>query len=212
MSERNTGLFVPGHLPAAALARALDGAPERPHLVGAEAPRLGHGARGGRPYSHIGLRLFEVAGLRLMDDDALPPPGDLERRLGEALSRAAGRAVFAFYDEEHGAGGAAVFVDGALVDRRCYDARGLGPVAREGGATRALVGLDPSDWIWTPASDAIEAALLPIVGPGVRTDDELAALIAACAAAPAEPPPPPAPAPAPRARRRDQLLGWLKRG
>lgn len=217
MSARNTGLFLPGHLPAAALIDALVGIPGAPlhELVGEEAPRLGHGQRGGLAYTHVGLRLFEVAGLRLLDDDVLPGAEDLEVALGVALSRAAGRAVFAVYEEEQGYGGAAVFEAGVLRARLCFDARGTAPVRRDLAGVTVLRGLDPSDWIWKPASDAIEEALLPVVGAGVRTDDELLALMEAAPGAalslPRAPAPPaPRPPEAPIPRKRDRLLGLAK--
>ena len=222
MSERNTGLFLPGHLTADRLVAAFLSAPAAPleHLVGPEAPRLGHGQRGS-PYTHVGLRLFEVAGLRLLDDDELPQADDLEVQLGVALSAVAGRAVFAVYEEEQGYGGVAIFEAGRLVERSCFDARGTAPVRRDLRGAQVLRGLDPSDWIWRPASDAIEAALLPILGPGVRVDDDLLALIEGAAAAPIALPQRPAPAAtrpasepqraAEAPRKRDRLLG-LARG
>lgn len=219
MSERNTGLFLPGHLSAERLKAAFLACSAAPleHLVGPEAPRLGHGLRG-QPYTHVGLRLFEVAGLRLLDEDDVPGPDDLEVQLGVALSAAAGRAVFAVYEEEQGYGGVAIFEAGRLVERRCFDARGTAPVRRDLTGAAVLRGLDPSDWIWRPASEAIEAALLPLVGPGVRTDDELLALIEGASASPVALPGRPAPAvprtggaPEPPPRKRDRLLG-LARG
>ncbi len=217
MSARNTGLFLPGHLSAQALIDALVAIPGAPlaELVGEEAPRLGHGERGGLRFTHVGLRLFEVAGLRLLDEDDVPGADDLEVALGAALSRAVGRAVYAVYEEEQGYGGAAVFEAGALRSRLCFDARGTAPVRRDLSGATVLRGLDPSDWIWRPAGEAIEAALLPVVGPGVRTDDELLALIEAAGGAPLtlpRTPTPPAhrpPAP-PAARKRDRLLGLAK--
>ena len=219
MSERNTGLFLPGHLSPAQLQAAFLGCSAAPleHLVGPEAPRLGHGQRGG-PYTHVGLRLFEIAGLRLLDEAETPGDDDLEVQLGVALSRVAGRAVFAVYEEEQGYGGAPAFAAGRLVSRACFDARGTAPVALDLTGERVLRGLDPSDWIWRPASEAIEAALSPLVGPGVRTDDELLSLIEGAAAVELALPQRPAPAatrsaepPGPPARKRDRLLG-LARG
>jgi hypothetical protein len=216
VSERNTGLFVAGHLPDGAVAAALAQWPgfSPEHFTGAEGPRVGRGTRDGRPYTHVALRVFEVAGLRLLDEDQAPPEDDLECVLGRALSASGGRAVFAFYDEEQAAGGAAVFVDGQRVSRCCFDARDTAPVRRDDSGTTRLQDLDPSDWIWVPASDTIEAALRPLVGPGVRTDDELEALIEAAAAEPislAAPSPAPEPAGASRERKRDKLKGVLRR-
>lgn len=215
MSARNTGLFLPGHVPPETVARAFRQSrgidPEL--LTGPEAPRVGHGTWQGRRYTHVALRLFEVAGLRLMDEDALPDEDDLELLLGRRLSAPQGRAVFAFYDEETAAGGAAVFADGRLVSRCCYDARDTAPVCRDLDATTELVGLDPSDWIWRPASDTLDRALAPLVGPGIRTDDELSTLIRLAGATPislAAPAPAPAPPPAPRRRKRDRLWALVR--
>lgn len=215
MSDRNTGLFLAGNVDDQTIVEAFSHARELKDglLVGDEAPRVGRGIRDGHAYTHVALRLFEVAGLRLMDDDTLPPVDDLEQILGVHLSRAAGRAVFAFYDEEHGAGGAAVYEKGQLVSRDCHDARETAPVHRGLKTTVPLGNLDPSDWIWRPASDTIEAAMLPLVGPGVRTDDDIVALIEAAGAANLPETPPPATPPKPR--KRDALRtfarSWLRR-
>jgi hypothetical protein len=221
VSKRNTGLFLPGHHTPEAIAEAFWSAPGLPteHFIGAEVPRLGHGTRDGRPYTHFALRLFEVAGLRLMDDHPLPGPDDLELHLGCVLSKLAGQATYLFYDEENAAGGAARFADGALVGRVCFDARDTQPVRRDEQGETPLVGLNPSDWIWKPASEAIEAAAAPLVGPGVRDDDDIAALIEAAGATPIPPPPPrkvsSESSPDPSKRRRDRLRsrvrGWLRK-
>jgi hypothetical protein len=216
VSARNTGLFVAGHIQDEAVAAALAQWPgfQPAHFAGAEGPRVGRSSRHGLPYTHVALRLFEVAGLRLLDDDEPPPADDLECVLGQALSAGGGRAVFAFYDEEQAAGGAAVFVDGQRVSRCCFDARDTAPVRRDDEGTTRLRDLDASDWIWVPASDTIEAALEPVVGPGVRTDDELEALIEGAEARPISlvaPSPAPSAPEAPRERKRDRLKGALRR-
>ena len=178
MSARNTGLFLPGHVSADTIAAIFWAAPGLPaaHFTGGELPRVGHGTHNDRPYTHVALRLFEIAGLRLLDEHPPPAEDDLEQHLGRALSARAGRAVYLFYDEENAAGGAAVFADGALEHHVCFDARDTAPVRRDASGEEALIGLDPSDWIWKPASEAIEAAAAPLVGPGVRDDDDIAAL------------------------------------
>lgn len=208
MSERNTGLFLPGHVAPHLVARAFMGltkvAPSE--FLGEEAPRVGHGLREGREYTHVGLRFFEVAGLLLMDRDAIPAEDEVEMELGASLSREAGLAVYLFYDEENAAGGAATFRDGRLVDRECWDARELQPMHRHMMGASPANDLDTSDWIWLPASEAVARTAEPVVGPGVRTDDEICELIEAAAAEPldlsqarrAEPrgaAPPPAPRP-----------------
>lgn len=215
MSARNTGLFLPGHVPAATIAEVFWAAPGLPaaHFTGDELPRVGHGTHNDRPFTHVALRLFEVAGLRLLDAHPPPAPDDLEQHLGRVLSARAGRAAYLFYDEENGAGGAAVFADGALAHHVCFDARDTAPVRRDAAGEEALVGLDPSDWIWRPASEAIEAAATPLVGPGIRDDDDIEALIAAAQAAPI---PPRAEKPSPSRgdtspRKRDRLRGLVSR-
>lgn len=180
MSARNTGVFVAGHLAAAEVAQAvwswsgfLDG-----DLRGAEAPRLGHGQRDGRPYTLLALRLFEVGGLLTLDRATVPPEDDLEMHLGRALS-AHGVAVFLHFDEERGAGGHARFEAGRLASRRVIDGRDYQPVERDLGGERPMIVADQEAWIWGDISDALEAGAAPVLGPGVRTDDDLAAIIAA---------------------------------
>ena len=220
MSARNTALLLPGHWPSQDVLAIFWSAPNlvREHFAGPEHPRVCHGVRDAAAYTLLRLRLFEVAGLQLMDSPTLPAPDDLEQYLGCALSDLAGTAVFVFYDEEHGAGGAAVFSQGALQSRRCFDARGTQPVHREGDQETPLRGLDPSDWIWAPASTTIDAALTPLVGAGIRDDDDIDELIqAAQEVSPPPPTPPPAtpppatPPPASRSRRRlrDRLKGLI---
>ncbi|MCK6520291.1 hypothetical protein L6R49_02515 [Myxococcota bacterium] len=221
MSERSTGLFLPGHVPAHALAALLAQAPgvQPADLSGEEAPRVGHGAREGRPYTHLALRLFEVGGLALMEQERPPGPEELEMWLGERLSRAYGLALYAHYDDERGAGGHALFRDGRLVSRAVIDGRLDRPVRRGLGAEEPLANVDPSDWVWPHIAEAVEAGTSALFGPGVRTDDDLAAIIQAAAAAPVSvtPPRPAAPPPAEAAdpvnsggRRRDKLKGALK--
>lgn len=223
MSDRNTGLFLPGHIPAADVAAVLYTLPGVDAAVfrGEEALRVGHGSRAGFDYTHVALRLFEVGGLLLMDQEELPAPTDIEQALGIALSRRWGTAVYLFYDEVNAAGGHARFVGGKLDSRLVYDARGHDPVRRTLGKDEVLRGLDPSDWVWAPSADAVEAAATSLFGPGVRDDDDIAAVIEAAGASPIEPPaakaaPPPPPtsaapaAPPPTSRLRG-LLGRLRR-
>ncbi len=190
MSDRNTGLFLPGHVPASAIGEVLWGAPgvNVDELRGDEALRVGHGTRDGRPYTHVGLRLFEVGGLLLLDQQDLPGADDLERVLGEALSARHGHAVYLFYDEVNAAGGHARFEAGRLVSRLVYDGRGSVPVRRTLLREEVLAGLDPSDWVWVPGADAVEAGATPLFGPGIRDDDAIEALIVAAAAVALEPP------------------------
>lgn len=190
MSERNTGLFLPGHVPAAEIGALLWRAPgvNPEELRGDEALRVGHGTREGRPYTHVGLRLFEVGGLLLLDQQELPAADEVERVLGETLSARHGHAVYLFYDEVNAAGGHARFEQGQLVSRLMYDGRGNVPVRRTLEREEALSGLDPSDWVWVPSADAVEAGARPILGPGVRDDDDIDALIVAAASVAIEPP------------------------
>ena len=230
MSERNTGLFCPGHVPPDTIAHVF-GQLQRDTgvvLAAEEAPRVGHGTHEGGLYTHIGLRLFEVAGLRLMDELELPDADDIEMVLGRMLSERHGYAVYLFFDEERGAGGGAVFESGQLISRVCCDGRPMRPVQRDLREEQVLGTLDPHDWIWELAGDAVEAAAARAVGRGVRNDDHINALIedagaesiatqiAAGLAAPASrdassTAPTPAPGPAQRVRKRDRIRGWLGR-
>lgn len=204
MSERNSGLFLAGHQPAAAVGRVFAEVfgPASAELVGEEAPRLGHGTRNGRAYTHIGLRLFEVGGLLLFDSEGLPADDEPEMRLGAALSRLAGQAVYLRYDDESAVGGHARFEGGRLVSRAAIDGRESRPVLRDLSGQRVLEGVDASDWVWTPIGDAVEAGATPLVGPGLRSDDDIEALISGANATPivigAAGAPRPAPQAAPR--------------
>lgn len=179
MSDRNTGLFLAGHVPADAVAAAFSAISnlDPGELTGDEAPRVGHGQWKGRPYTHVGLRLFEVGGLLLIDSVGAPSDDELEMQLGAALSRRSGEAVFLLYDDEAGVGGHARFSSGRLASRRVVDGRGNRPVVRDLAGERPLEGLDASDWVWTPIAEAVESGASPLFGPGVRTDDEIATLI-----------------------------------
>jgi hypothetical protein len=220
MSERSTGLFLPGHVPGPALAAVFAEAPglSPADLSGEEAPRVGHGERAGRAYTHVALRLFEVGGLALMEQERPPGPDELEMWLGARLSRAYGLALFAHYDDERGAGGHALFRDGALVSRAVIDGRLDRPVRRGLGAEEPLTHVDPSDWVWPHIAEAVELGTTALFGPGVRTDDDLAALIQAAGAvavtaAPKAAAPKAAAAAEPTgggARKRDKLKGALK--
>lgn len=215
MSDRNTALLIPGHAPPEALLRLILAAPgvRAEDFAGDEAPRVGHGVRQGRPFTHLALRVFEVGGLLLLDNLALPGPDELECYLGRELSKTYGKAVFILYDEEQAAGGHALFEAGKLAKRLAVDGRWGAPVRREGESEEVLQDLDPSSWVWPGIADAVEAGASPIVGPGVRTDDDIAALIALAAARPVQPAAAPA-APPPAAeptRKRDRVLGLLRR-
>ncbi|MDP2314105.1 MAG: hypothetical protein Q8P41_14480 [Pseudomonadota bacterium] len=217
MSDRNTGLFLPGHVPAAAIAAVAWGAPgvSVEQLRGDEAVRVGHGTRDGRPYTHVGLRLFEVGGLLLLDQPDLPGADELERVLGDTLSARYGQAVFLFYDEVNAAGGHARFEGGRLVSRLVYDGRGSVPVRRTLGRDEVLVGLDPSDWVWVPGAAAVEAGAAAILGPGIRDDDDIERLITGAAAVAVEPPTEAPPSgrgtSAPPPARPSRLRGLLRR-
>ena len=58
----------------------------------------GRAEHAGQPYTHIALRLFEVAGLRLMDERH-PEATDLEMVLGRVLSEHF-PVVYALYEDE----------------------------------------------------------------------------------------------------------------
>ena len=175
MSERNTGLFLPGHVSpldvAEMLSQAGDGSP------GPGAVRVGHGTWKGTKFTHVGVEAFEIGGLLLMEAVELPPDEDPEMVLGLGLSAAHGLAVFLFYDEELGAGGHAIFRNGILESRKVVDGRDLDPMERDLEGERPVAELDPSEWIWPIAGDLVEAGAKEVVGPGIRTDDDIEALI-----------------------------------
>lgn len=190
MSARNTGLFVRGHLDPGRVARLLASHPAigPGDLAGDERPRVGHGRWKDQDYTLVALRLFEVGGLLLLDTAELPPDDELERALGQELSRDGGLAVYLHYDEERGAGGFALFRDGVLVDRRFYDGRDYQPVVRDLLGERPLQVADEEAWIWEDIGSAVELGAGALFGPGIRTDDDLAALIEAADAQPVDPP------------------------
>ncbi len=175
MSERNTGLFLPGHVSPLEVAEMLSQAGGR--SPGPGAVRVGHGTWKGRKFTHVGVEAFEVGGLLLMEAVELPPEADPEMVLGGGLSAAHGLAVYLFYDEELGAGGHAIFRDGTLESRRIVDGRDLDPVVRDLEEETPVVDLDPSEWIWPLVGDLVEAGAKVVVGPGIRTDDDIEALI-----------------------------------
>lgn len=206
MSERNTGLFLSGHRTPESVARAFRTWPGlRPgDLDGEEAPRLGHGHRQGRDFSLVALRLFEVGGLLLLDQPQLVDDSELESHLGRVLS-AGGEAVFLRFEEQLGAGGFARFRDGALVDRRFIDGRPYQPVIRDRLGERPLHVEDEEAWIWAEISDAVEEGARSVLGDGIRSDRELAPIIAGLemTTLSIDLPPPPGspPGPPPPARR-----------
>lgn len=217
MSDRNTALLLPGHAPPHAVAAAVRVAfgPLVGELTGDEAPRMGHGERLGQPFTLVTLRLFEVAGLRVLDEAEVPRADDVEVALAAALSAGRGAAVYLHYDEERGAGGHALWRNGELASRRYYDGRGLGPVLRDLEGEHEIAEPDEGDWIWDLIGDAVEEGATRVLGPGVRTDDDLEAVIQAAAAEPLDlTAPSPEPAAAPPAGRRGvraRLKGWLRR-
>ena len=217
MSERNTALLLTGHVPPARVAEAVRTAfgPLVGELTGQECPRLGHGTRLGQDFTLLAIRVFEVGGLRILEDADLPGDDDVETALARSLSRGGGAALFVHYDEERGAGGHALFRNGRLAGRRFYDGRGLGPQLRDLDGEHEIAEPDDGDWLWDLIGDAVEEGATPVVGPGVRTDDDLEALILAAAAEPLDltlstPAPEPAP-PRPRRGVRARLKGLLKR-
>ncbi|MCB9745075.1 MAG: hypothetical protein H6740_20975 [Alphaproteobacteria bacterium] len=219
MSERSTGLFVAGHVDPQEVAATLLRAPgvRAADLQGEETPRVGHGQRGEVPFTHVGLRLFELGGLLLIDRTELPGADELEAYLGMQLSGAHGQALFLHYDDEQGVGGHALYEDGVLVSRQAVDGRWDEPIFRDLDGERVLDDVDPSHWVWPRIADAVEAGARRLFGEGVRSDDDIEALIKAAAAtpvpvSPARPEAPPreeAPPPK-RRRKRDTLLGLAK--
>ncbi len=186
MSDRNTGLFAAGHVPLAAVAELLSRAPggDAKFLVGEEGPRVGHGEWKGQAFTHVALRLFEVGGLLLMEQASPPDSRELEVHLGMGLSRLATHAVYLFYDEERGAGGHARFQDGRLVSRVVLDGRGFTEVMRDLEGEHAVGDLDPTDWLWPLIAESVQDGALPVLGSGVRTDDDLEAIIRAAGSEP----------------------------
>jgi len=181
MSDRNLGLFLPGHIPAAAVLAALESAPgvDASELYASGPPRIGHGERGGRPYTHVALPFFEEVGFLLLGETALPPSDDLERHLGRTLSAAHGAALLLQYDDETGWGGSARFEGGTLVARDAVDGREMDAVRRGLDGETVLDDLDGSDWIWPHLADAVAIGAATLFGEGIRNDDDIAALIAA---------------------------------
>lgn len=179
MSDRNIGLFLPGHVAPDAVVRALLSAAgvSASDFQGEEAPRVGHGSWAGRPYTHVGLRLFELGGLLLLDAVGLPGPDEVEMVLASTLSRSAGSAIYLCYNDESALGGHARFEAGRLISRRVVDGRGNRPAVRDLNGEQALVGVDASDWVWTPIADAVEEGAKSLFGPGFRTDDDIARAI-----------------------------------
>jgi len=179
MSERNTGLFVAGHIdPDEILTHLLDTPGVTPEdFAGDEAPRVGHGEREGHLYTHIALALFEKGGLLLLAQPELPANDELETHLGRQLSREYGRCVFLLYDDEDGHGGHALFADGELESRLAYDGRGFEPVCRDRDGEHAIDEPQDSDWIWPLIGAAVDAGATSVLGAGVRTDDDIESLI-----------------------------------
>ena len=184
MSERNTGLFVAGHVdPDEILTHMLEAPGISPSdFAGEEAPRVGHGSRDGQPYTHVALALFEKGGLVLLANPELPASTDLEMHLGCSLSREYERCVFLVYEDEDAHGGHALFEGGALKSRLAYDGRGFEPVCRDLHGEHGIEEPQDSEWIWPLVEDAVEAGAGPVVGPGVRTDDDIEGLITAAGA------------------------------
>ena len=185
VSERNTALFVLAHLSDEDLCNAFQAWPDYDpaHFAGEEGPRVGRGEWHGQPFTHVALRLFEVAGIRLMDEDELPDNSDLEMVLGRSLSMHA-PVVFGLYEDEEMAGGGARFEGGELVYRVCIDGRLVKPARRGLSETKEIPDLDTSHWIWPHATKALREAF----GDGFESppgnDDELEEMIDAADAGP----------------------------
>ncbi|MEE2750741.1 MAG: hypothetical protein VX519_04880 [Myxococcota bacterium] len=184
MSDRNTGLFIPGHVSQKEVGALLSSAGAEDGQNGCGEVRVGHGEHKGTAYSHVGVELFEKAGLVLMDQLEWPHADDPELQLAVALSEQHGLAVYLFYDEERGAGGHALFRAGKLESRKVVDGRDLDPVVREGDQEEPLSDLSISDWVWPAAGDAVESGAKELFGPGIRTDDDIEALIRAAGSEP----------------------------
>lgn len=215
MSERNTALLLSGHIRPQDIVQAMLQVPGvgPSELSGEEAPRIGHASRDGYDYTFVGWRLFELGGLLLLDRLELPGDDEPEMHLGRSLAGQFGQAVFVHYDEELGYGGSAVFERGVLIDRNAIDGRWDEPIQRTLNEEHVLSGLDASDWVWPRVGDAVETGASVVVGPGIRNDDDIAALIQATDPQVVEPEaeaaPSPEPAPAPQ-RKRDRLFSALK--
>lgn len=217
MAEHNTGLFLRGHVPADEIARLLWAAPglTPQTFTGEEAVRVGHGEREGMPFTHVALRLFEVGGVRLIEELDVPGPDDVEVYLGRALSRLAGVAVYLLFEDEAGYGGHALFRDGALVSRQVVDGNGRDPVQRD-LEREWEVEVDESHWVYPLMGDLLEAGGRAVWGDGVRSDHDLAPLIEAAAARPVEPEAPERSAESPpeqpeKTGRRGRLRGLVRR-
>jgi len=184
MSERNLGLFLPGHVPAAAVLAALESAPglDTGELYASGAPRVGHGLREDRRYTHVAIPFFEEVGFLLLGETPLPASNDLEMHLGRTLSAAHGTALLLQYDDETGWGGSARFEGGALVARDAVDGREMDAVRRDLDGELVLDNLDSSDWVWPHLADAVASGAAVMFGAGIRTDDDIATLIAGASA------------------------------
>ena len=168
MSNRNTGLFVAGHLTDDAC-KAF----QLPNL------RIGHAVRKRKRYSHIGLTELEENGSAFFDQLELPSPSDPVRQLLEGLSKTHGKAVLLFCDDEQGAGGHVLFENGEMHSRDVVDGRAYTPVRRTEQEELVLENLDSSEWVWPLISAALEQGARGIVGLGIRDDDDIEALIEA---------------------------------
>lgn len=215
MSARNTGLFLLGTVSPSVVAEALSAWPEYApeHFAGAEGPRVGHATWHGQPVTHVALRVFEVMGFRLLNEESIPDPDDLEMVLGRELSRSH-PVIFASYDDELMAGGAARFESGALRYRDCVEGQAAIPTRRTLHGAHPIEDLDPSLWIWPHASAALSGAFAPELSPAPKDDDDIEQLVLQAKAQPIplHSRPPPSPAPTPRTRKRDRvrraLRGW----
>ena len=216
MSERNTALLLSGHLRPQDIVEAMRQVPGvgDAELAGEETPRVGHMSRDGYDVTVVCWRLFELGGLLLLDRLELPGDDEPEMHLGRSLAGQFGQAVYVHYDEEVGYGGSAVFERGVLVDRNAVDGRWDEPVRRTLGEEEVLEDLDESDWVWPLLGDAVEVGASVVLGPGVRTDDDIEAVLKAADPQPVVAEAPEVASPPPvedaRPRKRDRLFGALK--
>lgn len=215
MSDRNTLLLVSEPITEQQVSAAFCTAfgDSIAELEGIEAPRLGRVSRGAQSITVISLRLFEVGGVRSLEDDVVPPADDEEVALAVALSQGGRTVCFVHYDEERGAGGHVVWRNGQLASRRFYDGRGLGVVLRDLEGSHPIAEPEDGDWIWDLIGDAVEEGVRDFAGAGVRTDDDIEALIREADPRPvslAERPPSVAPQSPTRFGLRRRVKRWLR--
>lgn len=206
MATTDTGLFLRGEHDIEDVATTIWGAPgvSTNDFIGTEAVRVGSATIDGVTYTHVGLRLFEAAGLLVLEEDG-SAPDDFEIWVGRALSKRAGAALYLQYDVDRRIGGHALFVDGELSSRHVIDGRTADPVERGLEGSEPLE-IEPEN-VWALMADALAEGAAAIFAHPVASESAVAALIDAADAEPIDAPadlerapPPPA-----RSRRRDRL-------